>query len=77
MLALKERLKPWLDAGLEAAAQSREARCPAAREGFAQSLECRAGAGFLRRAEPERFYLAELGRAADAKAAYPAATCAQ
>lgn len=38
-------------------------------------LECRVAGAFLRGEEPGRFYVAELGRDADRRAAYPAAAC--
>jgi hypothetical protein len=72
---LDDALSAWLRAAMATYARAKESTCAAAASGEAAALECRTSAAFLRGEEPGRFYLQELGKAADAKASYPAAPC--
>lgn len=71
---LHDALAEWIKQSTTTLANTKEAAC-ARTSGDAPKLECRMGAAFLRGEEPGRFYVTELGKVADAKAAYPAAPC--
>lgn len=71
---LEASLATWVKGSLAVLARTRDSRCDDG-AGPARVLECRVAGAFLRGEEPGRFYVAELGRAADTKAAYPSAAC--
>jgi hypothetical protein len=71
----RHALKRWLNDALESMARTKELECDA-NQGPARLLECQARAAFLRGAEPAVDYGARLGKAAEARAAYPPVACA-
>ncbi|MBL8920300.1 MAG: hypothetical protein JNJ54_15645 [Myxococcaceae bacterium] len=71
--SLETALGAWVKTSLSTLARAKDAQCTEPSPG--RALECRVASAFLRGEEPGRFYVAELGRDADRKAAYPAAAC--